>query len=399
MASVDTWTGQHATALRRALRMSKEAYAAHLGVAVGTVSYWAKHPDAVCTPVLQHTLDTALARADGDARERFHTAVSVPTATTAPVELWQITDVLTRTPISMSALEAMERAVFEYSALYPVTGPDAMLTSAERQMARLGEALTQPIPVAVRRRVVRLLGLLAGVVGHLYVDLGAGPRARQLFELGRLASTEAEDHDLAAWIIATDSIAAFYDDQPDRAVELLAEADASAARASSPRRRAWITAMQARALAAVGRADDAWRALDRAHGFITEALDPPNGNDFFDTARLDGVTGSTLLLLRDTTRATTVLGSALDRRAPTDIKGRALLTLDLAACRVVDGEPGEATRLVGEALDVAHGAIVRPIAVRATQVRATMKSWGASRPVAELDERLTDVQRQARKTT
>lgn len=394
--NVETWTGKHATELRRALRMSKEGYAAHLGVAVGTVSYWARHPDAVCTPVIQQTLDTALARADEDARERFYGAGSLPPP--ASMEIWQITDALTRAPISLSALDATEHAVVEYAALYPVTGPGGMLAATERQVARLGETLTHPMPVATRRRVVRLLCLLAGVVGHLYVDLGARPRARQMFELGRLASAETEDHDLAAWIIATDSIAAFYDDEPHRAVDLLAEADASAARSSSVRRRAWIAAMQARALAATGQGDQTRQALDRAGDFIADAIDPPTGNDFFDAARLDGLAGSTMLLLRDTTQADQLLVGALDRRAPTDLKGRALLTLDLAACRVVDGEPDEAARLVAEALDTARSALVRPIAVKAVQVRSAMTSWEATRPVAELDERLADAQRQVRET-
>ena len=40
MQVVATWTGARADALRRALRMTNESYAEHLGVAVRTVAYW-----------------------------------------------------------------------------------------------------------------------------------------------------------------------------------------------------------------------------------------------------------------------------------------------------------------------------------------------------------------------
>ena len=41
-----TWTGWHADALRRALRMTNEEFAEHLDVAVRTVVYWRTRPGA-----------------------------------------------------------------------------------------------------------------------------------------------------------------------------------------------------------------------------------------------------------------------------------------------------------------------------------------------------------------
>jgi 8-oxo-dGTP diphosphatase len=47
MDVVSSWTGARADALRRALRMTNEVFAEHLGVAVRTVAYWRARPGSV----------------------------------------------------------------------------------------------------------------------------------------------------------------------------------------------------------------------------------------------------------------------------------------------------------------------------------------------------------------
>jgi hypothetical protein len=68
---VDIWTGQRASALRIALRMTNEAFAQHLGTAVRTVAKWNAQPDLVPVSELQSALDTALSRASAEQRARF----------------------------------------------------------------------------------------------------------------------------------------------------------------------------------------------------------------------------------------------------------------------------------------------------------------------------------------
>ncbi|OKI64317.1 hypothetical protein [Micromonospora sp. CB01531] len=72
MATVTTWTGQDANALRNALRMSVTAFAEHLGAARRTVAKWSSQGDRVLPRAdMQAALDTVLARATPDVRERF----------------------------------------------------------------------------------------------------------------------------------------------------------------------------------------------------------------------------------------------------------------------------------------------------------------------------------------
>jgi len=72
MASVVRWTGREAKALRHALRRSIRDFAATLGIGVRTVTKWeALGADTTPRPLMQAVLDTALAKADADAKQRF----------------------------------------------------------------------------------------------------------------------------------------------------------------------------------------------------------------------------------------------------------------------------------------------------------------------------------------
>lgn len=77
MDVVETWTGATAKALQDALRMTNEAFAAHLGIAVRTVATWSAQPDIVPRPDMQQVLDTTLERA-GDAVKRRFALLSRP---------------------------------------------------------------------------------------------------------------------------------------------------------------------------------------------------------------------------------------------------------------------------------------------------------------------------------
>jgi 8-oxo-dGTP diphosphatase len=60
MEPARSWTGREATALRKALRMSTDRFAARLRVAPRTVANWAAHPDMVPRAGVQDELDRLL---------------------------------------------------------------------------------------------------------------------------------------------------------------------------------------------------------------------------------------------------------------------------------------------------------------------------------------------------
>jgi transcriptional regulator with XRE-family HTH domain len=76
MEPVIEWNGRVACALQRALRMSNDSFAEHLGVAARTVSTWHQKPRRVPNSEIQQALDTALERAGESATARFVKLIS-----------------------------------------------------------------------------------------------------------------------------------------------------------------------------------------------------------------------------------------------------------------------------------------------------------------------------------
>jgi len=76
MITIYTWTGDHIRALRDAMHMSIDAFAARIDVAARTVRLWeAQGPDASLRPSSKQLLDTALAEADECVVARFERAI------------------------------------------------------------------------------------------------------------------------------------------------------------------------------------------------------------------------------------------------------------------------------------------------------------------------------------
>jgi hypothetical protein len=81
MPTMTTWTGWEANALRKALRMSVTDFAEHLGAARRTVAKWSSRGrDIQMRTEMQAALDTVLARASPEVRERFEQLLSVGTS-------------------------------------------------------------------------------------------------------------------------------------------------------------------------------------------------------------------------------------------------------------------------------------------------------------------------------
>lgn len=76
MQVIAQWTGGHADALRRSLRMASDPFARYLGVAPRTVANWRKDPEMIPQPRQQEILDTALDKASERAKAQFSAFVS-----------------------------------------------------------------------------------------------------------------------------------------------------------------------------------------------------------------------------------------------------------------------------------------------------------------------------------
>jgi hypothetical protein len=310
---------------------------------------------------------------------------------------WELADTITRSSLSITAVGFIEEAVTSLAARYPFTPPADLIPGVQSMLRAVNDALGRSQPLNVRARCVRLAGVLCGVAGQLADDTGRPDKSAAWFSAAGLAAAETGDLDMAGWALALRSIGCHFRGEYAESTVLLDRARA-AALSSAPRRRAWLAALSARAQAAVASQrrgitaskSDVMRTVDDAHGWL-EAAGPPTDTDFFDEPRLAGMAGTTLLLLGDTDGAKAHIGEALAGRDSGDVKGRALLTLDLAECMAASREPEEAAGLAVRAVGMTGTGTVLPVVARAAAVRRALEPWSRTRAVAELGGCLADI--------
>lgn len=312
-------------------------------------------------------------------------------------ETWEILDMLTRSTASDATLLHLEAAVAEAAFRYPVTSPAQSVPLMQRQLTAVHELLGRPQALGARRRCVRILIVLSGLLGLAYHDRGERSRSDALFHMGQVAAEEGETVELTAWLLTMQSIVDYTAGRTEQAVSLLGQADVLAS-AAGPRRRAWVAANLGRALAARGDGRAALNALDRSADLLALECEPVGGLDFFTQPRLDGIAGESRALLGHHDVAAGLLATALDRRDLADAKGRAILTFDLAACRIGQGDIDGACTLAHAALDIAGDSVIQPLVLRARAFQASLGPWRAAGPVRELGARVRESEYQLVRT-
>ncbi|WP_371670077.1 hypothetical protein OG985_22025 [Streptomyces sp. NBC_00289] len=159
MDVVDTWTGQNASALKKAFRETNEGFAGRLGTSVRTVAAWSANPQLAPTAEIQRALDTLLFHAAADVKARFALLVGirqqdsseqVTTRRQTPAQLRLATD--PHIAAALSWLEsrfawapksARERVTEELAALDP--------RAMEAQAQRLAQVTREQAAAAARR--------------------------------------------------------------------------------------------------------------------------------------------------------------------------------------------------------------------------------------------------------
>ncbi|MEV6976248.1 helix-turn-helix transcriptional regulator [Kitasatospora sp. NPDC093806] len=309
-------------------------------------------------------------------------------------ETWEVLDMVSRSTASDAALTHLETAVADVAYRYPVTPPTVSVPILQRQLVGVHEMLDRPQALAARRRGVRILAVVSGLLGLAHHDLGDRSRSDAHFRLGAVAAGEAEADDLTAWLLTMQSIVEYTAGRRDTAAALLDQADAIAATAA-PRRRAWIAANHARAVAAWrGDRTAALAALDQAAHYLDLADEPCAALDFFTSPRLDGLAGETYAHLGEHEAASRLLETAIAARAEVDVKGRAVLTLDLAEVQLGQGALDAACATAQAALDLAGATVVQPLLLRARALQQALAPWAAERPVRELVARVRESSQQ-----
>ncbi|MGH8932213.1 MAG: helix-turn-helix domain-containing protein [Egibacteraceae bacterium] len=423
MIVVAVWTGREARALRTALRMPVLAFADYLGVGSRTVSDWERERARIVpTPVLQAALDTALSRAGGEAKARFHALAgggAVVMSDSAASE-GNGDDAKRREAVKALGIGGLGAALFPGAAverialhgdravdasliaahedladtlasLHRVTRPDVLLGQVAGHADTLYGRLDRPMGVADRRRLDVVAVESHVQAGMLAFQARDRTIARRYFALAVGVADDARDETLRALALAGSSLlhssipTGGVGGETERAVELLRRAAAHAQGADAKTRESvhrWL----ATELAASGDQSGFYGHMEQAERFSG----PGRDRGYFarslcndGTARMWGVG---LVLLGRAEQAVEALRGSLIPGFPSQA---VLVLVDTAAARVLQGEPEEACQGLRRGLDVALDCGYAMGLERIRGVRARVAPHMAALPcVAELDERL-----------
>lgn len=168
---VVTWTGRQAVALQRAMRLTNEAFAEHLGVAVRTVASWHNRAELVPRAEMQQVLDTALDRASRDVRDRFSRLTGSPAVGTQALQA-AIAVVVRPGEVLLVCRRDSEAITWQFPAGVVKPGAQPATVAVRETLAETG------VHCAVRASLGQRVHPVTGVLCHyLLCDYLAGEAA------------------------------------------------------------------------------------------------------------------------------------------------------------------------------------------------------------------------------
>jgi transcriptional regulator with XRE-family HTH domain len=422
---VGLWTGREARVLRVALRMTIEAFAEHLGVAVRTVAKWeAQGTGIVPIPAIQDVLDVALQRATSEQQARFEIlragdqtgkeksakddktkrrdllklGLAAPSAALAE----RITSALERPArVGTQLLEGLHQQSAALGRAYHGVPADALIDPARQHVDTIVRLTKCSMTDGDRKRLCGIGADAASLAGSVYLLLDQQGDAQAYLKLAEGLAHESENLTLQAGVLGAMSRmyspteGAWAGGEPAEALALVERANELASQAPAPMR-AWLGGRTAIEHASSGHPSSSDRALDEARRILSEDSGEPGPGGFFgsflsvrDQSHLTSLEGLCHVLLHRGDRAETTLLAALSEVSPERTRLPIILLSDLAAAYIIQDSPEQASQSLADAHELATCRGYLTGIQRIRSVRARMPaSWADLPSIQELDERL-----------
>ena len=233
------------------------------------------------------------------------------------------------------------------------------------QLHEVTELLRDSYSPALSERLFRTASELALLAGWMAYDIGMQPSAQRYFVLALHAAREAGDTPLGAHILATMARQMIHINRAQDALELVHLAQYGSHGATTPRVQSMLAAMEARAYANLGDADNCRRAVAAAEDLFpaehARTGEPPDPDwiSFFTEAELHGENGHSFRDLAYrfpalTEHAAKTIDRAVDLFSGDEryLRSRALNVVGMATVRLQQREPEAAVGYVHQAGDL-----------------------------------------------
>jgi hypothetical protein len=260
--------------------------------------------------------------------------------------------------------------------------------------ATLGCALLPETTAATRRTVAAALAetyLLAGRIE--FFDLREPSTANDTLLLALQAAGEADDPLLGSAIIAHLAFVPGWVGDHDAVLERMTAARTYARRApASAEFLAWLDAVEAECETRCGNNRTALHLIRHAEDVLVDGNEhaSPEWLDWFSPARLAAFKGNTQMIAGHLPQARTTLLEVLAAMTPAEAKQRTVVYGDLAAVEAASGNPEEACKYTGLALDQLAITWYATGMDRVREVRRALTPHQNECCVRDLDDRLYD---------
>ncbi|MGW1894955.1 transcriptional repressor NsdA [Streptomyces sp. NPDC002004] len=272
------------------------------------------------------------------------------------------------------------------------------------QLHEVTDLLQEPQPGATTKRLFKVAAELAELAGWMSYDVGLQPTAQKYFVLALHAAKEAGDKPLGSYILSSMSRQMIHLGRPDDALELIHLSQYGSRDCASPRTQAMLYAMEARAYANMGQPGKCKRAVRMADESFQDAVEfdepEPDWIRFFSEAELNAENAHSYRDLayvagRSPTYASMaepIMARAVElfRDDAEHQRSYALNLVGMATVHLLQKEPEQSARMVGEALHIARKVRSERVNTRIRKtVDAAARDFGDVAEVLELTEKLS----------
>ncbi|MFI5068639.1 MAG: helix-turn-helix domain-containing protein [Streptosporangiales bacterium] len=259
---------------------------------------------------------------------------------------------LSQGALSPVSMDAWEQAVEAHGRATKYRPPGDLLADLGADLAELEQVIRNCQSAASLRRLARVAAQLSGLVCLQLVKLDDRSGSRRWGRTARIAAGEAGDPAVMSWVLAQEAYGRYYSGDLDEAVDIARRAQALIPPGRPCVGAVLAAALEARAYAARGHAEQTRSALDRAERGLamldTGSVQPSAFGYTESQFRFHQENAYTRLgLIRPAWRAQ---DRAPEVCSPDDYTDWALIRLDRAACLAHDGDPGSGVAYATETL-------------------------------------------------
>jgi transcriptional regulator with XRE-family HTH domain len=391
---VGRWTGQEASALRQALRLTIRDFAEHLGVAERTVAKWEAGGSAM-VPVLlmQAALDTVLERASDEAKGRFGILLAAawdPAGSAGSGVTFggsrraeRMLRLSEETANNLAAVTASYRRMYHTVDAHDlIDGVAQHVRTTRAYWRRTTDPELRPSLAAITSQTAMLAGRMS------FFDLGRPSQAEPYYQTALEAAEGAGDRALQAVALGTKSFIARDRGDFDGSLHLLRQAQELTA--DQPMIRSWATALEAMTHSWAHQPNQSVAAMEQAEALLDQARadDRPTWFDYYDAARLAGFQGLMLIRLGDPETAQTLLDAAIKALPSQAAKQRACYLADQAMVNANAGEVEAACQLGSQALGILDEVEYATGVQRVRDLHSKLRPHWNHPAVADLTEQL-----------